>query len=85
VRPVLIASAIIAFVRSFDDSAIALFVNSPDTTTLPVRMLLEMEQDTGPLIAASGSVLLIIAALLALAIDRTVGLARAFGLQETER
>jgi putative spermidine/putrescine transport system permease protein len=54
VRPVLIASAIIAFVRSFDDSAIALFVNSPDTTTLPVRMLLEMEQDTGPLSAASG-------------------------------
>jgi hypothetical protein len=45
-------------------------------------MLLEMEHESGPLIAAAGSVLLIIAVILATILDRTVGLARAFGLGE---
>jgi putative spermidine/putrescine transport system permease protein len=84
-RPALIAAAILAFVRSFDDSAIALFVNSPTVMTLPVRMLLEMEQSSGPLIAAAGSSLLIVAALLALLLDRTVGLSNAFGLSDRRR
>ncbi len=81
-RPALVAAAIIAFVRSFDDSAIALFINSPDTTTLPIRMLLDMQENTGPLIAVCGSVLLIIAVALAVILDRVIGLSRAFGLHE---
>lgn len=81
-RPALVAAAIIAFVRSFDDSAIALFVNSPSTTTLPIRMLLDMQQAIGPLIAVSGSVLLLIAVALAVILDRVIGLTRAFGLRE---
>jgi putative spermidine/putrescine transport system permease protein len=82
VRPALIAAAIIAFVRSFDDSSVALFINSPDTTTLPIRMLLEMQESFGPLIAAAGSVLLLIAVVLAIVLDRVIGLARAFGIRE---
>jgi putative spermidine/putrescine transport system permease protein len=82
VRPALIAAAIIAFVRSFDDSSVALFINSPDTTTLPIRMLLDMIEAVGPLIAACGSVLLIIAVVLAIILDRVIGLARAFGIRE---
>ena len=81
-RPALVAAAIIAFVRSFDDSAIALFVNSPSTTTLPIRMLLDMQQAIGPLIAVCGSVLLLIAVALAVILDRVIGLTRAFGLRE---
>ncbi len=81
-RPALVAAGIIAFVRSFDDSAIALFINSPDTTTLPIRMLLDMQENTGPLIAVCGSVLLIIAVALAVILDRVIGLSRAFGLHE---
>jgi putative spermidine/putrescine transport system permease protein len=80
-RPALIAAAIIAFIRSFDDSAIALFINSPDTTTLPIRMLLDMQESFGPLIAAGGSVLLFIAIALAVILDRVVGLSRAFGIR----
>lgn len=81
-RPALIAAAIIAFVRSFDDSAVALFISSPDTTTLPIRMLLEMQESFGPLVAASGSVLLLIAIVLAVVLDRVIGLTRAFGLRD---
>jgi putative spermidine/putrescine transport system permease protein len=84
-RPALVAAGIIAFVRSFDDSAIALFINSPDTTTLPIRMLLEMSENVGPLIAAAGSVLLLIAIALAFILDRVIGLSRAFGIESRER
>lgn len=79
-RPALIAAAILAFIRSFDDTAIALFVNSPLATTLPVRMLAGMSEDPGPVIAATGSFLLLFAAALGILLDRTIGLARAFGL-----
>jgi putative spermidine/putrescine transport system permease protein len=81
-RPALVAAAIIAFVRSFDDSAIALFINSPATTTLPIRMLLDMQENTGPLIAVCGSVLLLMAVALAVMLDRVIGLSRAFGLRD---
>jgi putative spermidine/putrescine transport system permease protein len=81
-RPALIATAILAFIRSFDDAAIALFVNTPNVMTLPVRMLLAMEQDSGPLIAATGSALLLVALGLAVLLDRTIGLSRAFGLRQ---
>jgi putative spermidine/putrescine transport system permease protein len=84
IRPAVIAAAIIAFIRGFDDASIALFVNSPTTITLPVRMLIEMEHASGPLIAASGSVLLLIAVVLALVLERTIGLSRAFGLTDKQ-
>lgn len=84
IRPAVIAAAIIAFIRGFDDASIALFVNSPTTITLPVRMLIEMEHESGPLIAAAGSVLLLIAVVLAVVLERTIGLSRAFGLAEKQ-
>jgi putative spermidine/putrescine transport system permease protein len=83
-RPVLITAAVLGFIRSFDDTSVALFVNSPSTTTLPVRLLSQMQEITGPLIAAGGSVLLIIALGLALVLDRTIGLSRALGLRDLE-
>jgi len=84
IRPAVIAAAIIAFIRGFDDASIALFVNSPTTITLPVRMLIEMEHASGPLIAAAGSVLLLIAVVLAVVLERTIGLSRAFGLADKQ-
>jgi putative spermidine/putrescine transport system permease protein len=81
-RPALVTAAILAFVRSFDDTAIALFVNSPTNTTLPVRMLAGMAENPGAVIAATGSFLLLFAAALGVILDRAIGLARAFGIRE---
>jgi putative spermidine/putrescine transport system permease protein len=83
-RPTLITAAILGFVRSFDDSAVALFINSPSATTLPVRLLTQLDTVDGPLIAAGGSVLLIIAIGVAIVLDRSIGLSKAFGLRELE-
>jgi putative spermidine/putrescine transport system permease protein len=80
IKTSVMAAAVIAFVRSFDDAAVALFLSSPTTVTLPVRMLTQMEHDSGPLVAVGGAVLLIIGLVVALILDRTVGLSRAFGI-----
>src|SRR5262249_55014743 len=79
-RAAVVAAAIIAFVRSFDDSAVALFVNTGTMVTLPIRMLVVGEQEAGPLIASAGSVLLFIALALAVVVDRVIGLDAAFGI-----
>lgn len=80
IRPSLVAAAIMGFVLAFDDAAIALFVNAPDTVTLPIRMLLTLEHESGPLVAAAGSVLLLSALVLIVVLELTVGLARALGV-----
>lgn len=82
VRPSLIAAGVMGFVLAFDDSSIALFVSAPGTVTLPVRMLLSMDHESGPLVAASGSLLLLVAVVLIVVLELTVGLARAFGVKE---
>lgn len=84
-RPALFSAAILAFVRSLDDAAIALFLTSPTTMTLPVRMLVAMENENGSLVAATGAVLLIVAFVAAVVLDRTIGIEKAFGLRETPR
>lgn len=81
-RPAVIASTVLGFVVAFDDSAIALFVNSADTITLPVRMLLTLDQESGPLIAAAGSLLLIVAVGLIVILELTIGLAKALGVPD---
>jgi putative spermidine/putrescine transport system permease protein len=85
VRSALVAAGIIAFVRSFDDAAIALFVNSGPVVTLPVRMLIVSQQEPGPLIAAAGSFLLLIALAMAMLLDRTIGLSNAFGVPPSQQ
>jgi putative spermidine/putrescine transport system permease protein len=84
-RATLVAAAIIAFVRSFDDAAVALFVNTGTVVTLPVRMLVVADQVPGPLLAAAGSILLFIALLLAVVVERVIGLGPAFGIPIRQR
>jgi len=80
-RGVLVAAAIISFTVSFDDSGVALFVNTPTTITLPVRLLFYRENEGGSLLAAGGSVLLLIGVVIVLVVGRVVGLERAFGFR----
>ncbi|MFC0530535.1 ABC transporter permease [Phytohabitans kaempferiae] len=82
IRPSLVAASVLGFVVAFDDSSIALFVNSASTITLPVRMLLTLDQESGPLVAAAGSLLLLVAVLLIVVLEFTVGLAKALGVAD---
>jgi putative spermidine/putrescine transport system permease protein len=82
IRPSLVAAGVLGFVVAFDDSSVALFVNSASTVTLPVRMLLTLDQESGPLVAAAGSLLLLVAVVLIVVLEFTVGLARALGVAD---
>lgn len=84
-RGSVVAAAVLALVVSLDDAAVALFINTGQTITLPVRLLFLRETEPGPLIAAGGTVLLVLGILLLALLQWTVGLTRAFGLDGTKR
>jgi ABC-type spermidine/putrescine transport system permease subunit II len=58
VKPGVLAGAIFAFAVSFDEVVIALFLQGPGATTLPVRMFTSIQYDLTPKIAAIATLLL---------------------------
>jgi putative spermidine/putrescine transport system permease protein len=67
---------ILAFIVSFDDVAMTVFLVAPGTETLPIRMLNHIQEITDPLVAAVSAILIAATALLALLLDRLYGLDR---------
>ncbi|WP_164778389.1 ABC transporter permease [Mesorhizobium sp. M7A.F.Ca.US.006.01.1.1] len=81
IKPGIVASVVFTFILSFDDVAVSLFLASPTTTTLPVRIYTYIDQNYDPLITAVSS-LVVFAGFIALAlIERIVGVGRLFGLR----
>ncbi|WP_217136257.1 ABC transporter permease [Leucobacter chinensis] len=58
--PGLVSGALFAFVTSFDEVMISLFIKSPYLETLPVLMYASVTRDTDPTLAAAATVILII-------------------------
>lgn len=85
IRGPLIAGCLFAFMISFDEVGIALFLSAPRTTTLPVALYAYMDSNYDPLVMAVGSLLLIVSIIPLIAVQRTVGLARVLGLDDTPR
>jgi putative spermidine/putrescine transport system permease protein len=68
IRSSLLSGAIFAFIVSFSDINIALFVSGPDTVTLPVHVFSQITWQADPTIAAASTLqIVLIAALLAVA------------------
>jgi putative spermidine/putrescine transport system permease protein len=62
--PGVIAGALFAFITSFDEVVIALFVSGPLTQTLPMRMWSGLRYEIEPTIAAVSSLLIALATLI---------------------
>ncbi|MCW2637762.1 MAG: polyamine transporter permease [Dactylosporangium sp.] len=58
VAPGVISGALFAFVTSFDEVVMALFIQSPYLQTLPVKMYASVTRDTDPTIAAAATLIL---------------------------
>ena len=71
-----LAAAIFAFIISFDEVVVTLFLAGPRLTTLPVRIYNYIEYTSDPLIAAVSTILVIVTALVVLIVDRFVGFTR---------
>ncbi|MES4888625.1 ABC transporter permease [Streptomyces sp. NPDC096012] len=63
IRPGLIAGALFAFSVSIDETVIALFLQSPAATTLPVKMFTDIQYNLTPKIAVSSAMLVTVATL----------------------
>jgi putative spermidine/putrescine transport system permease protein len=75
--PSLIAAAALAFLVSFDEVVISLFVLGPRLKILPVSLYLYVESRTDPLVAAASALLILATLLIAFVVERAVGLRRA--------
>ncbi|KAB2957259.1 MAG: ABC transporter permease subunit [Rhizobiaceae bacterium] len=64
-----ITSFVFAFVRSFDELTVALFISSGLSTTLPKQMWSEAYLNVGPTLAAVSTILIIFVALIIVAIE----------------
>lgn len=67
---------VLAFITSFDELTMSVFVASPSTTTLPVRMYQHITETIDPLIASLSAALIFITLLVMFILDRAYGLDR---------
>jgi len=78
IRGSVLAGAVFAFIISFDEVIVTLFLASPRVTTLPVRMYNYIAYTSDPSIAAISTLMIVATVTLVLVIDRYVGFARLF-------
>lgn len=67
---------ILAFINSFDELTLSIFVTTPQTLTLPVRMYTYATESIDPMMAAVSALTIALTAVTMLTIDRVYGLDR---------
>lgn len=77
IRPGILSGAVIAFIISFDEAVISLFVVGPSATTLPVEIFRYVQTRTDPQVAALSTVLIAISLVVVVVVERSFGLRRA--------
>lgn len=75
--PAIVTGATFAFLASFDNLIVSLFLVGPRTETLPVRIYALIEYDIDPVAAAVSAVMAIATLMVVLMLERVVGLSRA--------
>jgi putative spermidine/putrescine transport system permease protein len=78
ILPGVVSGWVLAFITSFDEVTMTVFIASPATTTLPVRMFLYIQDNIDPLVSSVSAALIFLTALLMIALDRLYGLDRLF-------
>ncbi|MTI67203.1 MAG: ABC transporter permease [Firmicutes bacterium] len=69
-----IAAFILAFINSFNNVPISIFLTGPGVSTLPIQMMSYVEYYFDPTIAALSVILMLMTAILMFIIERTLGL-----------
>jgi putative spermidine/putrescine transport system permease protein len=66
----------LAFIQSFDEVTMTVFIAAPGTETLPVRMFLYIQDNIDPLVASVSAVVIAVTIVFMLLLDRLYGLDR---------
>ncbi len=77
IRPGIIAGGVIAFIVSFDEAVISLFIAESGLPTLPVHVLRYVEQSADASVAALSVVLIAISLVVVVIVERVMGLRKA--------
>jgi putative spermidine/putrescine transport system permease protein len=72
--PGLLSAVLFAFIVSFGDAYLALFLSAPGKTTLPVEIFTDLAWESTPVVAAITSAQILMIIILGLLIERLVGL-----------
>jgi putative spermidine/putrescine transport system permease protein len=78
IMPGVVSGWVIAFITSFDELTMSIFIASPSTTTLPVRIFLHIEDTIDPLVTAVSAALIYMTIIVIFILDRMVGLEKLF-------
>lgn len=73
-RPGLITALVFAFVISFDEVTVTMFLVGPDMTTIPVRIFAQIQESASPVIAAISTVLIAFTVLIVALTEWLLGL-----------
>lgn len=77
--PGIVAASALAFLVSFDEVVVSLFMVGPNLVTLPVALFRYVEGSTDPLVAAVSALLILGTLAMVLVIERAIGLRTAVG------
>jgi putative spermidine/putrescine transport system permease protein len=78
ILPGVVSGWVLAFITSFDEVTMTVFIASPSTTTLPVRMFLYIQDNIDPLVTSVSAALIFLTGVVMIALDRLYGLDRLF-------
>jgi putative spermidine/putrescine transport system permease protein len=76
VMPGLVSGWALAFINSFDEVTMTVFIAAPGTETLPVRMFLYIQDNIDPLVTSVSAAVIAITVAALVALDRAYGLER---------
>jgi len=76
ILPGLVSGWALAFIQSFDEVTMTVFVAAPGTATLPVRMFLYIQDNIDPLVTSVSASVIAVTAVALVALDRLYGLER---------
>ena len=78
ILPGVVSGWVLAFITSFDEVTMTVFIASPSTITLPVRMFLYIQDNIDPLVTSVSAALIFLTAIVMIVLDRVYGLDRLF-------
>lgn len=76
IKPGIVAGGVFSAVTSFGEVSISLFVYSPSTVTVPVRIFNYIEQTYDPAVNAVSVIFIAVAVIALIVIERTIGLTK---------
>ncbi len=74
IMPGVVGGWVLAFITSFDEVTVTIFIVNPSTTTLPVRLFSHIAQTTDPLVASVSAVAIFFTIGVMVVVDRLYGL-----------